>query len=493
VEFRTLALVCCLVLAGCSAPISDRGDGSFEWPEDPPSDRLGWENGYWYNESIDVDQSDGLDEAERERLVARTMARVEVIRGLEFEKTVPVSVVSREEFQSRERDTTVDSPREQFDEQVWEALFLVGENRTFGEVRAELYGGSVLGFYSPANDRIVIVSDSETPTIDRATLAHELMHALQDQHFSLLGGADSRDEQLARQGVSEGDANYVEALYEERCAAGAAGGNASTATASDSTATANESTVTSTATTTADETATQDEGWDCIDRPDRSSAGQISESNLGVYLTVIFPYSDGPGFVHQIRERGGWAAVNALYDQPPQSAEQLIHPGAYPDDDPARMGIPDRSDERWSRYSLDQQSQRLGEASVFAMFWYQQTVDRSSIRDGTGAYSTYNYSAPPSAGWAGDTLVPYRTEAGADGYVWRLQWDTRQDAQEFVDAYQRLLTDQLGAREVREGVYRVPDESAYGDAFRVARNGRTVTIVNAPRVAGLDAIHPPAE
>ncbi|MDX1748601.1 MAG: hypothetical protein R3324_21930, partial [Halobacteriales archaeon] len=33
-------------------------------PPDPETDRLGWENGYWYNESITVDQSDGLSDEE---------------------------------------------------------------------------------------------------------------------------------------------------------------------------------------------------------------------------------------------------------------------------------------------------------------------------------------------------------------------------------------------------------------------------------------------
>ena len=46
---------------------------------------------------------------------------------------------------------------------------------------------SVIGFYSPREDRIVVVSDAETPRLDRATLAHELVHAL--QHLSFFGAA----------------------------------------------------------------------------------------------------------------------------------------------------------------------------------------------------------------------------------------------------------------------------------------------------------------
>ncbi|MFC7135716.1 hypothetical protein ACFQRB_02125 [Halobaculum litoreum] len=91
-----------LVLAGCSAPTAGPAAADdWQYPDDPPSDRLGWEAGYWYNESIDVNQSDGLDAAEREAFVARTMARVERVRGLEFRESVPVEVISRAEYRER--------------------------------------------------------------------------------------------------------------------------------------------------------------------------------------------------------------------------------------------------------------------------------------------------------------------------------------------------------------------------------------------------------
>ncbi|MFB6129612.1 MAG: hypothetical protein ABEJ28_02195, partial [Salinigranum sp.] len=65
---------------------------------DPARDVIGWEAGYWYDEPIAVDQSDGLNRSEREAFVARTMARVEKIRDLEFEQSVPVKVISRAEY-----------------------------------------------------------------------------------------------------------------------------------------------------------------------------------------------------------------------------------------------------------------------------------------------------------------------------------------------------------------------------------------------------------
>ncbi|WP_237560395.1 hypothetical protein [Halolamina rubra] len=100
---RLLAVVCCLVLAGCAAPAAPSPT--------PGEDRLGWEDGYAATDSVAVDASDGLNESELDAVVARTMARVELIRGLEFEETVPVEVISREEFRNgSSRDTTSTRP-----------------------------------------------------------------------------------------------------------------------------------------------------------------------------------------------------------------------------------------------------------------------------------------------------------------------------------------------------------------------------------------------
>lgn len=439
-QLRLLAVVCCLVLAGCTAPAAPSPT--------PDADRLGQENGYAATDDLAVDTSDGLNESELDAVVARTMARVELIRGLEFRETVPVEIITREEFQNgSSRDTTVDTPAERAREQRYEAAMLVGENRTVGGAFGEIYGGSVLGYYSPSADRIVLVSSNESPTVDRTTLAHELVHALQDQRLSLLGGAPNPDERMAETGVVEGDASYVEAKYEERC----------------------------------------EEAWDCIPRPESSSAGSISDRNIGLYLTVYTPYSEGPTLVHRVKQRGGWAAVNDLYVRPPESSEQLIHPRDYPRDDPANVVVPDRSTAEFDRASAT----RMGEATLFAMLWQQRAIDRGTLRDDPGQYSAYNYSHPATAGWEGDKLVPYfdadSDDPSMDGYVLKTRWETERDARQFADAYRGLLTESLNATAEGEGVYHV-ENGTFEDAFRVTREGTVVRIVNAPTVEGLDDV-----
>jgi hypothetical protein len=411
-----------------------------------PPDRLGVEGGAQYDEQLAVTPGDGLNRTELAAVVNRTMARVEVIRGLEFTRTVPVEVISRAEYRNR---SVFDRDRppavRQFREQVWEATFVVGEDESVDEAFGEVFGSRVVGYYSPGKDRIVIVSDEPTPKLDRATLAHELVHALQDQHFSLGGGARSRDEAVARDGLVEGDARYVEVLYERRCA-----GN-----------------------------------WSCIPRPDGPGGGSVDQA---LFTAIFQPYSEGAGFVATLRDRNGWAAVNAAYDDFPASTEQVIHPAKYPDEEPVEVSVPDRSTRQWSPIPARAKSERLGELGVYTALWATRTLNRED-HFRTDPLTPRNYSHPVSAGWGGDSFVPYRDGDGGFGYVWKIQWDTRGDAETFVRAYRRLLL--LGIDAARRGAGQdvfAADEGPFADAYRIERRGKTVVITNAPTVAELDEI-----
>ncbi|MFW5948910.1 MAG: Hvo_1808 family surface protein, partial [Halolamina sp.] len=181
-------------------------------PPDPEEDRLGWENGYWHNESIDVDQSDGLNESELNATVSRAMARVEVIREIEFDTEVPVEIVSRDEFANSSGGGSYGESFRTFDDTKFEALFLIGEEEDSIEVQDENRGSSVAGYYSPSADSIVLVADNESSLqVDELTLGHELVHAAQDQEFDLGNfSSETRDGANANNGLIEGDANYVQ-------------------------------------------------------------------------------------------------------------------------------------------------------------------------------------------------------------------------------------------------------------------------------------------
>jgi hypothetical protein len=441
-------LVALLLLSGCLG--LGLGETRLAEPEsnrpDPDTDVRGWEDGYWWNDSLPVEGEDGLSKQEIEAVTARAMARIERIRGHEFERSVSVEIISRETYREQ-RGGGGSSP--EWREQFWEALFVVDEDTTVDEAFGELYGSSVLGYYSAGD--IVIVSDgSDQLRLSRATLVHELEHALQDQQFGLGASTTTRDGRLAASGVVEGDANFVEGLYEQRCADGT---------------------------------------WDCVEVPQEEGSGGSRDVNVGLSVATYTPYAAGERFVAALYERGGWEAVDAAFENRPVSTEQLIHPETYPDERPATVTIADRSGAGWERIESGGEPifETAGEAHTYSMLWYAEVVPREHYTSGEGP-NRYTYDHPASAGWDGDRLAFY-TDGERGAYVWRSQWESAEEAREFADAYRELLVSH-GAESRGDGVYVVPD-GGFADAFRVVRDGDTVLVVNAPTVDDLDDVHAP--
>lgn len=437
------------------------GDGA---PPDPDEDVLGWEDGVWYNESIDVDQSDGLTDEEIEAYVSRAMARVEHIRGKEFKQRVPVEVVPRSQFANESFGAGTSEAQSDWNNQVWEALFISSEERNVTEELAQFYSAGVGGYYSPSEQAIVIVSDNpDNPVISNATLHHELQHALQDQYFDIgqskYSGA-TQDGDLAIDGIVEGDANYVEFIYEDYCTNGT---------------------------------------WECVSTPSSDSGGG-GDVNFGIYVTVFNPYADGPAYVNELHEQGGWDAVDAAMESPPQTTETVIHRRSPQEaEEPAPIEFEDTAAGDWSLFENQGVDgyDTVGEVSIYSMFWYASyprgldlnIIDWRSLFDADGEYDLYNYDAAPSNGWANDRVYPYTSpSAEEDGYVWVTEWDTEQDAAEFRDAYLQIL-EGLDAEQVDENTWRVSD-GQYADAFRVVIDGTRVVVVNGPSVEAVDELKP---
>lgn len=159
-------------------------------------------------------------------------------------------------------------------------------------------GDGVLGYYDPEEDALFVRGTALTPFL-RVTLVHELTHAVQDQHFGLEGFEDLEDEAaVGFQGLVEGDAVSVQVAYLKSLPP-------------------------------SDQIKVAQEASGFL-------AGG-SEESLAVLEEVIgFPYSAGPPFVEALLEEstdGDYAEVDAAYERPPASSEQVLHPEAYLDND----------------------------------------------------------------------------------------------------------------------------------------------------------------
>jgi hypothetical protein len=474
-----VALVAVLVLAGCTAGYQP--SVAAPEPADPPadpSDHLGYYDGYWHNDSFDVDAGDGLTDAETEAIVARAMARVQLIRGLRFREDVEVDLVTREEFREEYGGITVGNvsgPQRALDNAKYEALFLVGPDEDVVEVRRDNRGDNVLGFYRPGAGDIVLVSESAPATLaDEYTLAHELDHALQDQQFGL-GSLRGRtlDGVNARNGLVEGDAMVVQRAYERRCASGE---------------------------------------WDCVGAGTGGAAGQNSvppDFHFGVYYVGFFPYAEGPSFVRYHRGQGGWGAVDAMYDDPPTTSAAVVHPSTYDTDAYGNATLADRSDRSWERVTPagGPGYATVGQAGLASMFAYtlndeyapnRSVVERSAFfnfEDGRlDPRRPFTYDVRYAEGWYADRLHAYE-RSGESAYVWNVTFQDRANATEFERGHERILEYWGGERRtLADGsvVWTFGEAGPFDGAVWVRQDGTSLTVVKAPTVGALDAVYAPA-
>jgi hypothetical protein len=191
-----IALLVVVVLLGVAAiPVSSfaRGGESF-WPE-------GWD-----------------------LRVAPIAQRDAQIRGLEFDHPVPVRFLPEAEFKKLAGGAGgVDAAaRDEIARQAatFRALGFIDGDVDLFDVTKQAGEAGILAFYDPDKEEIVVRGTNVNFSL-RATLAHELTHALQDQHFDLGKIQERAAEDDARNGASagavlaliEGDANRVEDGY----------------------------------------------------------------------------------------------------------------------------------------------------------------------------------------------------------------------------------------------------------------------------------------
>lgn len=239
------------------------------------------------------------------RLVAQ---RVERLRQLDFRHVPPVQVLGRTRFQMALRDIGLreqkqavhrkPSKRVRRERQAGHYLLkladVVPPDFEFGQADQEL-GLEVLGLYDPERKRILLPRQllQGGAAIAQGYLAHELTHALDDQHFGIeRDNADPfADSTSAFEALGEGDASYVQSLYAKRYGS--------------STLSAREQI--------------------------RQQAAALSVPLTSPLVQVaLFPYVDGANFVAALHRRGGWKTVDRAWrDRPPQTTQQILHPDDY--------------------------------------------------------------------------------------------------------------------------------------------------------------------
>lgn len=317
-------------------------------------------------------------------------AQVLEIRGLE-----PVDV----ERQTIGEDELATRTAEDFDrdnpeayvlsiERLYKALGLMPEADSLRDLYLELLASQVAGFYDPETKELFVVSRSgRINGADKITFAHEYGHALQDANFEIFGAPeelrDQTDRAIARSALYEGDATLLMLLW-------AQGGN-----------------------------LTPEEIQEYIAAGSDPESLAILERMPAILVQgLLFPYETGVTWVLPVQTDGGWAGVDALYERPPTSTEQVLHPEKYEaGEDAIEVTIPadaaDRMGEGWSIALED----TWGEFQT--RVWL------------TEAGASLDAASDAAAGWGGDRLAVMDGPGDAWAVVLDTTWDSEAEAAVF--------------------------------------------------------------
>ncbi|HEX6400820.1 MAG TPA: hypothetical protein VF108_10195, partial [Actinomycetota bacterium] len=120
--------------------------------------------------------------------IAEVESQVEAVRGLAFERPVNAEPVTPQEIDRRlKRYFDVFYPRGFYARRTraWTTIGAIPGDIGILEALDRYQQGQVLGFYNSQNEELVYTGDEELSRIEQFILAHELTHAIDDQHFDL--------------------------------------------------------------------------------------------------------------------------------------------------------------------------------------------------------------------------------------------------------------------------------------------------------------------
>lgn len=152
--------------------------------------------------------------AELGRLVDSLVPHVERSTGLRFRTRPRHALRSRDEVKAFvARKLREEMPAERFRrmQRAYALLGLLPDSLDLKAVLEQLLAQQVAGFYDPDSATLYAVTGADRTT-QRLTIAHELVHALQDQYLpldSILRDKSDNDRSSAAQAILEGQANFA--------------------------------------------------------------------------------------------------------------------------------------------------------------------------------------------------------------------------------------------------------------------------------------------
>jgi hypothetical protein len=310
------------------------------------------------------------------------------------------SVRSREQIRQyllAEEKKDRDEAKDYADQKALEKFGLIPKGYPLEQSLNDILTEQIVGLYDPDNEEFYI-SDRADPTDLRMVMAHELTHALQDQHYHIDSWREAAkpndDAELARDAVLEGAATaaMIDYMFRE-----------------------------------------QHKG--ARDIPDIDIASILGDVNSSPTLSkapaiirdeLLFPYAAGAVFTqHFLRATSGWQDFGRVFANPPASTQQIMHPDLYLKNvRPVPVTLPDFST------LLAPEWKKLDE-NLMGEFGVQEILQQFLGKDRA-------HELAPA--WAGDRYAIFENQQTKEILlVFLLDLDSDADAARFFDAYSEAL------------------------------------------------------
>ena len=316
--------------------------------------------------SVPKENSAKPSNAEFTAAADEVLQQMSQITGLAQRTPVKKTLRSREEIRAyviREMNEDKEPAERYNSARSAEALGLLPKDFDLDNFMVDLLTEQIAGLYDPKTEEFYI-ADWIAIEDQRMVMAHELTHALQDQHYKIeawvKAARPNDDAELARESVLEGSAMAAMIDY-----------------------------------------LLLDKGLSIKDVPDIDPGmmvGDLGDTPLmkkaPMFLrdSLIFPYLAGLTFSSNILKPNGWSAMPRVFAKPPVSTQQILHPALYKTGKiPAVVTLPEVGNLLGAEYS------KL-EDNVLGEFGWKEVLKQFLDDD---------RAMPLAAAWEGDRYQVY--------------------------------------------------------------------------------------
>lgn len=321
------------------------------------------------------------------------------ITGLKLLTPLKKSLRSREEIRAYviKQMNEEKNPAERYaDARTAEAFGLLPKGFDLDTFMVNVLTEQVEGLYDPKAQEFYI-ADWSPPSDQRMVMAHELTHALEDQHFHIeawsRAARPNEDAELARDAVLEGSAMAAMVDY-----------------------------------------LMQGTGRSLKDLPEFDPSMLLGELENTPTLkssppflrdALIFPYISGLNFSAAVLKNAGWPALSGVFEKPPVSTQQILHPALYKSGKgPSTVSLP--SFEKM----LGKEWAKLDE-NILGEFGWREVLKQFLDDDRAKALA---------AAWDGDRYATYeQKETKRLILLTRLHLDSEERAGRFFGQYSEAL------------------------------------------------------